>query len=51
MTARFVRQENVKYYRRLLESVTDETERQKILHLLAEEREKQRAAGDPIIED
>jgi hypothetical protein len=51
MTARFVRQENVKHYRRLLETVMDEAERQKILRLLAEEQEKQRAAGDPIIED
>jgi hypothetical protein len=51
MTARFVRQENVKHYRRLLETVMDEAERQKVLRLLAEEREKQRAAGDPIIED
>jgi hypothetical protein len=51
MTARFVRQENVRHYRRLLETVMDEAERQKILRLLAEEQEKQRAAGDPIIED
>ncbi|MGE5773364.1 MAG: hypothetical protein ACM3Z4_15300 [Hyphomicrobiales bacterium] len=47
-TARFIRRENVKHYRLLLDTVTDEAERQKILKLLAEEREKQRAAGDPI---
>ncbi|MGE5166791.1 MAG: hypothetical protein ACM3IH_22555 [Sphingobacteriales bacterium] len=47
-TARFIRRENVKHYRLLLDTLTDEAERQKILKLLAEEREKQRAAGDPI---
>ncbi len=46
--ARFVRRENVKHYRHLLASVTDEAERQKIRKLLAEEQAKQRAAGDPI---
>ncbi len=46
--ARFIRRENVKHYRRLLATVTDEVERQKILKLLAEEQRKQRAAGDPI---
>jgi hypothetical protein len=45
---RFIRRENVKHYRLLLETVTDEAERQKILKLLAEEQKKQRAAGDPI---
>ncbi len=48
MTARFVRRENVKHYRQLLETVTDEAERQTILDLLAEELAKQIAAGDPI---
>jgi hypothetical protein len=47
-TARFIRRENIKHYCLLLDTVTDEAERQKILKLLAEEREKQRAAGDPI---
>ncbi len=46
--ARFIRRENVKHYRHLLATVTDEAERQKILKLLAEEQAKQRAAGDPI---
>ncbi len=43
VTARFVRRENVKHYRQLLE--TDEAERQRILDLLAEELAKQIAAG------
>lgn len=47
-TARFIRRENVKHYRLLLETVTDEQVRQEILKLLAEEQGKQRAAGDPI---
>lgn len=43
---RFIRRENVKHYRELLKTVTDETERQKILKLLAEEEKKQKDAGD-----
>ena len=35
---RFIRRENVKHYRLLLETVTDEAERQKILKPLAEEQ-------------
>ena len=50
-TARFIRRENVKHYRRLLKTLTDEVDRQKILQLLAEEVKKQIAAGDPIEED
>ncbi len=46
--ARFIRRENVKHYRNLLATLTDEAERQKILKLLAEEQAKQKAAGDPI---
>ena len=46
--ASFIRRENVKHYRLLLDTVTDEAERQKILKLLAEEQQKQRDAGDPI---
>jgi hypothetical protein len=34
-------------YRLLLETVRDEAERRTILKLLAEEQQKQRAAGDP----
>jgi hypothetical protein len=50
-TARFIRRENVRHYRELLETLTDEVGRQKILQLLAEEVKKQIAAGDPIEED
>ncbi len=46
--ASFIRRENIKHYRRLLETITDESEHQKILKLLAEEQKKQRDAGDPI---
>jgi hypothetical protein len=44
----FVRSQNVERYRRLLERVTDESDRQQIIHLLAEERQKQKDAGDPV---
>ncbi|MGC2827114.1 MAG: hypothetical protein WA322_23285 [Pseudolabrys sp.] len=44
---RFIRRENVKHYRHLLEQTTDEAERQRIMRLLAEEEKKQRDAGDP----
>ena len=47
---RFVRRENVKHYRELLKSVTDENERQRILALMREEQDKQAAAGDKDIE-
>ena len=43
---RFIRRENVKHYRQLLEQTTDEDERQRIMKLLAEEEKKQRDAGD-----
>jgi hypothetical protein len=45
---RFVRGQNVEHYRRLLERLTDETERQKVFNLLAEEQQKQKDADDPI---
>ena len=45
---RFIRCQNVKRYRRLLERVTEEPVRQTILSLLAEEQQKQRDAGDPV---
>ena len=47
---RFIRRENIKHYQELLKWVKDEAERQRILKLLAEEREKQKAAGDKIEE-
>jgi hypothetical protein len=45
---RFIRCQNVERYRRLLERVTEESDRQTILNLLAEEQRKQKDAGDPI---
>jgi hypothetical protein len=45
---RFIRQKNVEHYRLLLDTTADETERQRILTLLAEEQQKQKAAGDPV---
>jgi hypothetical protein len=43
---RFIRRQNVEHYRHLLETVTDENERERILRLLEEEKRKQQAAGD-----
>ena len=43
---RFVRRENVKNYRHLLEQTTDAAGRQRIMKLLAEEEKKQRDADD-----
>ena len=45
---RFIRCQNVERYRRLLERVTEQSDRQTILNLLAEEQQKQKDAGDPI---
>jgi hypothetical protein len=45
---RFVRSQNVERYHRLLERVTDKIVRQQIINLLAEERQKQKDAGDPV---
>jgi hypothetical protein len=45
---RFIRSLNVERYRRLLERVTEESHRQTIFQLLAEEQQKQKEAGDPI---
>ncbi len=44
---RFIRCQNVERFRRLLERVTEESDRQKIINLLADELEKQNDAGDP----
>jgi hypothetical protein len=41
----FVRSQNVKRYSRLLERVTDESDRRQIINLLAEGRQKQKDAG------
>ena len=45
---RFIRRQNVERYHRLLERVTEESDRRTITNLLAEERQKQKDAGDPI---
>ena len=44
----FIRRENVKHYRLLLEQITDEAERRRIQKLLAEEIKKQQDSGDMI---
>ena len=44
----FVRSQNVERYGLLLERVIDELDRQQIINLLAEERQKQKDAGDPV---
>jgi hypothetical protein len=46
---RFTRRQNVERYWRLLDRVTNEPERQRILELLVEERQKQKDAGDELI--
>jgi hypothetical protein len=43
---RFIRRQNLLRYRQLLEAVGDEDERQRILRLLEEEKQKQKDAGD-----
>jgi len=43
---RFVRRENVKHLRELLERSTDEAQRRAIQRLLDEELKKQQEAGD-----
>jgi hypothetical protein len=42
----FIRRRNIERYRRLLETVTDEYERQRIRKLLEEELQKQKNADD-----
>ena len=44
---RFIRSQNVERFRRLLERVTEESDRQKIINLLADELQKQKDASDP----
>ena len=44
---RFIRSQNVERFRRLLERVTEQSDRQKIMNLLADELQKQKDAGDP----
>jgi len=45
---RFIRGENVQRYIHLLDRVTDEPDRHRILQLLAEERQKQQDALTPL---
>jgi hypothetical protein len=47
---RFIRRENIKHYRELLKTANDDAECQQLLKLLAEEQQKQKAAGDKIEE-
>jgi hypothetical protein len=42
----FVRRENVKHLREMLERATDETQRRRIQRLLDEEQRKQKEASD-----
>jgi hypothetical protein len=45
----FIRSQNIEQrYRRLLDRVTEKSDRQTIINLLAEEQQKQKDAGDPI---
>jgi hypothetical protein len=44
---RFIRRQNVEHYRRLLEAVTDESQREHIRKLLAEAKRAQKDAKDP----
>jgi hypothetical protein len=43
---RFIRRINVERYWRLLDRISNESDRQRILELLAQERQKQKDAGD-----
>ena len=44
----FVRSQNVERYRRLLERVTNKSDQQQLIDLLAEESQKQKDAGDSV---
>ena len=46
---RFIRRQNVERYCRLLERVTEESDRQTIIDLLAAERQKQKDAGEVLV--
>jgi len=43
---RFVRRENIKHLREILERTTDETQRRRIQKMLDEELQTQKEAGD-----
>ncbi len=44
---RFIHRENIKHYEKLLQTVTDETERKRILMLLEEEKMQIQLDGPP----
>ena len=44
--ARFIRRENIKHFREMLERTNDEIERSRLQKLLDEELLKQKVAGD-----
>ena len=48
MQESFVRRERMRYYRRLLRTPVNERHRSILLELLAETRQEQIAAGDPL---
>ena len=48
VTESFVRRERIKYYRRLLRTPVNERHRSIILELIADTRQEQIAAGDPL---
>jgi hypothetical protein len=45
----FIRRRNIERYWRLLDLATDQSDRERLLELLAEERQKQRDSGDEFI--
>jgi hypothetical protein len=45
----FLRRRNVERYWRLLDSVSNESDRKRLLQLLVEERQKQKDAGDVFV--
>jgi hypothetical protein len=47
-TDHYMRRHNVDRFCKLLDRVTDETQRETLLILLAEEQQKQTDAGDPL---
>jgi hypothetical protein len=49
MADQFIRRQNIEHFRHLLETVTDENERRRILKLLEEEQQKQKDAGDNYV--
>ena len=50
-SARFVRRENIKHFRWLIERTKDESERKKLQKFLVEEQLKQIAAHDRLDDD